>query len=72
MRGSSDPSGSFAANTGSITGTVFLPDGVTPYQGINVIARKADDPLVTATILTATIKFITQSSAALDKYSKSG
>lgn len=36
------------AQRGSITGSLFLPDGVTPFQGANVVARKLDDPRVTA------------------------
>src|SRR5207248_10749081 len=48
------------------------PNPAPPIAPGSRTPRPQDDPLVTATILTATIKFITQSSAALDKYSKSG
>jgi uncharacterized protein (TIGR03437 family) len=34
------PSGS-----GTIRGHVLMPDGVTPFQGANVVARRIDDPL---------------------------
>jgi hypothetical protein len=34
--------------TGSIRGHVLLPDRLTGLRGINVIARRVDDPLVTA------------------------
>lgn len=33
-----------AANMGTIKGQILLPDGVTPFQGANVIARRVDDP----------------------------
>src|SRR5207248_1910213 len=33
------PSADFAASTGTIRGNVRLPDGVTGFQGVNVIAR---------------------------------
>jgi hypothetical protein len=42
------PSVDFAASTGTIRGRVLLPDGVTGFQGVNVIARRVDDPLATA------------------------
>jgi len=38
----------YASTMGHITGRVFFSDGLTPAQGLNVIARKTDDPLVTA------------------------
>jgi len=38
----------FASTTGRITGHVLFSDGQTPAQGFNVIARKTDNPLVTA------------------------
>jgi len=44
--GSPSPSGksSFAAAYGSVTGSVFFSDGVTPAQGINIIARNTSLP----------------------------
>lgn len=39
------PTADYLANTGSISGVLRLKDGVTPYSGINVIARNVDDPL---------------------------
>ncbi len=42
------PSTSFDANTGIIRGQVVLADGTTGLQGIDVIARKVDDPINTA------------------------
>jgi len=38
----------FPTSTGRITGHVLFSDGQTPAQGFNVIARKTDNPLVTA------------------------
>lgn len=38
----------FAATTGRITGRIFFSDGATPAHSINVIARRVDDPKVTA------------------------
>jgi hypothetical protein len=42
------PSGTFSSSTGTIQGQVLLPDGTTGLQGIDVIARKTDDPMKTA------------------------
>jgi hypothetical protein len=42
------PESSFPTSTGHITGHVLFSDGQTPAQGFNVIARKTDNPLVTA------------------------
>jgi uncharacterized protein (TIGR03437 family) len=42
------PAAAAASSTGAIRGYVFLPDGVTPFQGANVIARRIDDPLTMA------------------------
>jgi hypothetical protein len=44
--GPSPPSGksSFASAYGSITGSVFFSDGVTPAQGVNIIARNTNLP----------------------------
>jgi hypothetical protein len=39
------PNSSYAANYGTISGFVFFSDGITHVQGLNVIARRIDDPL---------------------------
>jgi hypothetical protein len=39
------PTAAYKANTGSISGTLRLKDGRTPYSGINIIARNVADPL---------------------------
>jgi hypothetical protein len=38
------PSTNFASNYGSISGTIFFGDGVSAFQGANVIGRLVDDP----------------------------
>lgn len=38
------PNGTYAANYGTISGFVFFSDGITHVQGLNVIARRVDDP----------------------------
>ncbi|HYG99338.1 MAG TPA: hypothetical protein VD837_09420 [Terriglobales bacterium] len=38
------PKASFSTNYGTISGTIFFSDGITPAQGVNVIARRVDDP----------------------------
>jgi len=38
------PGATFAANYGTISGFVFFSDGITHVQGLNVIARRVDDP----------------------------
>jgi len=38
------PNSSYSANYGMISGFVFFSDGITPVQGVNVIARRVDDP----------------------------
>lgn len=39
------PSASYASSYGTISGFVFFSDGITHVQGLNVIARRVDDPL---------------------------
>jgi hypothetical protein len=38
------PNAAFASNYGAISGFVFFSDGITHVQGLNVIARRVDDP----------------------------
>ncbi len=38
------PTAGFNSSFGSITGTIFFSDGQTPTQGVDVIARRADNP----------------------------
>jgi hypothetical protein len=38
------PNDAFLANYGIIKGVIFFSDGRTPVQGVNVIARRVDDP----------------------------
>jgi hypothetical protein len=38
------PNNTYAANYGTISGFVFFSDGITHVQGLNVIARRVDDP----------------------------
>jgi hypothetical protein len=42
------PSAAFATDFGTITGRVLRSDGTTPFQGAYVIARRTDDPRLTA------------------------
>ncbi len=39
------PQPTFLTSTGTISGEVLLGDGVTPFQGANVIARNTSDPI---------------------------
>jgi len=39
------PTAAYKSGTGSITGTLRLKDGRTPYSGVNVVARNVADPL---------------------------
>jgi hypothetical protein len=41
------PGSSFAANYGTISGFILFSDGITAVQGVNVIARRVDDPSTT-------------------------
>ena len=43
------PEPTFFSSTGAITGSIFRSDGVTLFQGANVIVRNMADPLVDAT-----------------------
>jgi len=38
------PNSSFASSYGTISGFIFFADGITHLQGLNVIARRVDDP----------------------------
>ncbi len=38
------PNSAYSANYGVISGFVFFSDGITAVQGVNVIARRVDDP----------------------------
>jgi hypothetical protein len=38
------PEAGFSNSYGVISGTIFFGDGLTPVQGVNVIARRVDDP----------------------------
>lgn len=38
------PGASYASSYGTISGFVFFSDGITAFQGANVIARRVDDP----------------------------
>jgi hypothetical protein len=38
------PAASFATSYGFVEGQVFFADGITPVQGVNVVARAVDDP----------------------------
>jgi len=51
------PAPGFFASTGSIRGTVWRPDGVTPFQGAYVIARAVTDPRIQAVGVTSGFLF---------------
>lgn len=38
------PNSAYSANYGVISGFVFFSDGITAVQGVNVVARRVDDP----------------------------
>ena len=42
------PNPAMTSSTGTIRGRILLPDGTTPFQGANVIARRIDDPITVA------------------------
>lgn len=42
------PNSSYAAAYGTIGGVIYFSDGRTPVQGVNVIARRLDDPSTSA------------------------
>jgi hypothetical protein len=42
------PAAGFFASTGSISGTIYAPDGVTRLSGVNVIARNIANPMFDA------------------------
>lgn len=42
------PSSEFVSSTGKIRGKVFLSDGITPFQGTDVIARNVANPVIEA------------------------
>ncbi len=42
------PAPDFASTTGTISGTILAPNGVTRLSGVNVIARNINDPFVDA------------------------
>jgi len=48
---------SFASAYGSVTGTVFFSDGITPAQGVNIIARNATAPTANAVSAVSGDKF---------------
>jgi hypothetical protein len=47
----------FASAYGSVTGTVFFSDGVTPVQGVNIIARNVSAPAANAVSAVSGDKF---------------
>lgn len=51
------PNDRFATATGTIRGGILLPDGVTPVQGLNVIARRVGDEAATAVSVISGYRF---------------
>jgi len=54
------PAPTFATDFGTITGQVFLQDGVTPFQGAWVTARKLDDPALTSVGAASGARYLSQ------------
>ena len=48
---------SFASAYGTVTGTVFFSDGITPAQGVNIIARNVNSPTANAVSAVSGFKF---------------
>ena len=42
------PSGTFSSTYGTIRGTAYFRDGVSQFQGANIVAQQVDDPLTPA------------------------
>jgi hypothetical protein len=38
------PNASFSSTYGSVEGQIYFADGITPVQGVNIVARAIDDP----------------------------
>jgi hypothetical protein len=66
------PSDSFATSTGMIQGQVLLPDGTTGLQGIDVIARKVDDPVNSAVSAISGTSFRVRAGRGADDVSQRG
>jgi hypothetical protein len=48
---------SFASAYGTVSGTVYFSDGVTPAQGVNIIARNVNSPTANAVSTVSGFKF---------------
>ena len=59
------PAATFAATTGAITGTIRLVDGLTAFQGADVIARNIADPFADAVSNVSGERFVAGAPAAL-------